>query len=114
MCLKSEKISSIKIYRMYFSIPYDEYQNYFKGSLIRLKWVKDMKMFQTVNEKEHDLGEDILKYKVTFFYCPYVDKDDFKEHGAKWCNDKKMWYYVGNNNIDFFKKYRVISSVEEI
>ena len=93
---------------MYFSIPYDIYQNYYKTSLYRLKWDQEMKMFKSIDEKEHDLDEDLMKYKVTFFYCPYIDKDEVKENKAKWNNHKRTWYYVGNENIDFFKKYRVV------
>lgn len=93
----------------YFKIPYDIYNNEFKGSLIRLKWNSSLKMFETVNEKEDDLPSELMKYRVNFFYCPYVDKDDVKEHKAMWCNEKKMWYYLDKDNTDFFKKYRIVN-----
>ncbi len=94
---------------MWFKIPYDVYHDYYKNSLYRLKWNSTMKMFETLNEKEHDLDEGLLKYKVTFIDVPFVDKDDVKEMGAKWSSEYKCWYYLGDNeNKGFFSKYRVV------
>ncbi len=94
---------------MYFKIPYSIYHDEFKGSLIRLKWNTVLKMFETINEKEGDLPEDLLKYKVTFIDVPFVDKDDVKEMGGKWNPEKRCWYYVNDtDNKAFFQRYRVI------
>ncbi len=94
---------------MFFKIPYDIYHDYYKNSLYRLKWNSLLKMFEDVNEKEHDVDEELMKYKVTFIDVPYVDKDDVKELGCRWCPEKHCWYYIHENeNKHLLKKYRVV------
>lgn len=94
---------------MFLKIPYDVYQEQFKGSLFRLKWNKDMKMFEVIDEKEHDMPEDLLKYKVNFIVVDYDKRDIAKDLGALFCGHRKQWYYIGDEvskHIQFTKYFK--------
>lgn len=45
-----------------------------------------------------------------YLKCPFADKDEAKELGAKWDNEQRKWYVPNGVNPAPFAKWRVASA----
>lgn len=54
-------------------------------------------------------------YKKIYFDVPYEEKDEAKQFGAKWDNQKKSWYcYIPQNIHTLYSRWTPVSLKEEV
>ena len=58
--------------------------------------------------------EFVMKHTINIYInCPYNEKDECKQLGARWDIDKRQWYIPAGLNTEPFQKWIDASSIKK-